>query len=108
MFTGNSSLRRRLSKCNDLPVATISSGLPLKGVKKVRNFDCIKNEQHLRAILKRHINKEIMCNTKPSIDMIYKTLEEAYESGMGYDVSDMKNAIYALALDSSNQSDTMS
>ena len=106
VFTGNSSLRRRLSKCNDLPVATISSGLPLKGVKKVRNFDCIKNEQHLRAILKRHINKEIMCNTKPSIDMIYKTLEEAYESGMGYDVSDMKNAIYALALDSSNQSDT--
>lgn len=31
VFTGNSSLRRKLTKCNDLPVATISSGLPLKG-----------------------------------------------------------------------------
>lgn len=31
VFTGNSSLRRKLSKCNDLPIATISSGLPMKG-----------------------------------------------------------------------------
>ena len=31
VFTGNSSLRRKLSKCNNLPIATISSGLPLKG-----------------------------------------------------------------------------
>ena len=30
VFNGKSSLRRRLSKCNDLPIAHISSGLPLK------------------------------------------------------------------------------
>ena len=30
VFTGNSSLRRKLTKCNTLPIATISSGLPLK------------------------------------------------------------------------------
>lgn len=107
VFTGNSSLRRRLSKCNNLPIATISSGLPMKGGKPtVLNFDGIKNEKMLRSILKRHINKEIMGNTKPSIDMIYKTLEEAYESGIGYDVSDMRNAIYMLAASSSNQADT--
>ena len=106
VFTGNSSLRRRLSKCNNLPIANISSGLPLKGGKKVLNFDGIKNEKMLRSLLKRHINKEIMGNTKPSIDMIYKVLEEAYESGIGYDVSDMKNAIYMLAASSSNQADT--
>lgn len=107
VFTGNSSLRRRLSKCNNLPIATISSGLPMKGGKStVLNFDGIKNEKMLRSILKRHINKEIMGNTKPSIDMIYKTLEEAYESGIGYDVSDMRNAIYMLAASSSNQADT--
>jgi hypothetical protein len=29
-FTGDTSLRRRLSKCNNVPVATIKSGLPLK------------------------------------------------------------------------------
>lgn len=107
VFTGNSSLRRRLSKCNNLPIATISSGLPMKGGKPtVLNFDGIKNEKMLRSILKRHINKEIMGNTKPSIDMIYKTLEEAYESGIGYDVSDMRNAIYMLAASSSNQAET--
>lgn len=106
VFTGNSSLRRRLSKCNNLPIATISSGLPLKGGKKMVNFDGIKNEKMLRSLLKRHINKEIMVNTKPSIDMIYKVLEEAYESGIGYDVSDMRNAIYMLAASSSNQAET--
>lgn len=106
VFNGNSSLRRMLTKCNDLPIATISSGLPLKEVKNVINFDGIKNEKSLRTLIKRHLNKEIMGNTKPSIDMIYKCLEEAYESGYGYDVSDMKNAIYAFAAGSSNQADT--
>ena len=106
VFTGNSSLRRRLSKCNNLPIAKIGSGLPLKGGKKVINFDGIKNEKMIRSLLKRHINKEIMGNTKPSIDMIYKILEEAYESGVGYDVSDMQNAVYTLAASSSNQADT--
>ncbi len=106
VFTGNSSLRRRLSKCNNIPIATISSGLALKGVKKMINFDGVKNEKMLRSILKRHINKEIMVNTKPSIDMIYKVLEEAYESGIGYDVSDLKNAVYVLAASSTNQADT--
>ena len=107
VFSGNSSLRRKLSKCNDLPIATINSGLPLKeGGKTVINFDGIKNEKALRTLLKRHLHKEIMGSTKPSIDMIKKVLDEAYESGMGYDVSDMENAIYALAISSTNQSKT--
>lgn len=29
VFVGQSSLRRKLSKCNNLPIATLSSGLPL-------------------------------------------------------------------------------
>ena len=106
VFSGKSSLRRKLSKCNDLNIATISSGLPLKEVKSLINFDGIKNEKMLRSLLKRHLNKEIMGNTKPSIDMIKKCLDEAYASGIGYDVSDMKNAVFALAASSSNQADT--
>lgn len=107
VFTGKSSLRRKLTKCVGLPIAMISSGLPLKGAnKKMINFDGIKSEKQLRALLKRHINKEIMINTKPSIDMIYKVLDEAYTSGLCYDVSDMRNAIYALAASSSNQTPT--
>lgn len=106
VFSGNSSLRRALTKCNTLPIATLNSGLPLKEVKSVINFDGIKNEKGLRTLIKKHLNKEIMGATKPSIDMIYKCLEEAYEEGYGYDVSDMKNAIFAFAAGSTNQADT--
>ena len=106
VFSGGSSLRRRLTKCNDLPIATISSGLPLKeGGKAVINFDGIKSEKALRTLIKRHLNKEIMGATKPSVDMIYKVLEEAYASGLGYDVSDMENAVFAFAAGSTNQAD---
>lgn len=106
IFSGGSSLRRKLTKCNDLPIATISSGLPLKeGGNSVLNFDGIKNERMLRSLIKRHLNKEIMGYTTPSVQMIKKCLDEAYESDMGYDVSDMQNAIYALALSSTNNSD---
>lgn len=106
VFSGNSSLRRALTKCNNLPIATLNSGLPLKEVKAVINFDGIKNEKGLRTLIKKHLNKEIMGATKPSIDMIYKILEEAYGDGYGYDVSDLKDAIYAFAAGSSNQADT--
>lgn len=105
VFSGNSSLRRALTKCNTLPIATLNSGLPLREVKSVINFDGIKNEKALRTLIKRHLNKEIMGATKPSIDMIYKVLEEAYEAGYGYDVGDMKNAVFAFAAGSTNQSD---
>lgn len=106
VFTGGSSLRRRLLKCNNLQIATLSSGLPLKeGGNKMINFDGIKNERMLRDLLKRHINKEIMGNTAPSVQMIKKVLDEAYEAGYGYDVSDLRNDIYTLALSSNNQSE---
>ena len=107
VFTGNSSVRRKLTKCNNLPIATINSGLPLKeGGKAVINFDGILNEKGMRTLIKKHLNKEIMGATKPSIDMIKKILDEAYESGVGYDVSDMEDAIFAFAAGSSNQKNT--
>lgn len=105
VFTGKSSLRRKLTKCNDLPIATISSGLPLRSENKLINFDGIKNEKALRTLIKRHLAKEIMGATKPSIDMIYKVLEEAYASGFGYDVTDLRNAVFTLAGNSTNQAD---
>lgn len=103
VFTGKSSLRRKFTKCNNLPIATISSGLPLKGADKVINFDGVKNEKGLRTLIKRNINKEYHPATKPSIDFIYKILEDAYNSGMSYDVTDMRNAVMAFAAQSSNQ-----
>ena len=105
VFTGKSSLRRKLTKCNDLPVATISSGLPLKGEDKVVNFDAIKNEKSLRTLIKRNLNKEYHPGTKPSIDFIHKILQDAYDSGMSYDVTDLRNEVLAFAINSTNQSD---
>lgn len=104
VFTGGSSLRRKLTKCNDLPIATISSGLPLKGEKMV-NFDTIKSEKGLRTAIKRNLNKEVHGATKPSVDFIHKILEDAYSQGLKYDVTDMRNAIYAFAAGSTNQAE---
>ena len=104
VFTGNSSLRRKLSKCNDLPIATISSGLPLKGEKMI-NFDAVKSEKGLRTLIKRNLNKEIHSGTKPSIDFIFKILDDAYKSGMCYDVSDLYSAVLSFAANSTNQSE---
>ena len=103
-FVGNSSLRRKLSKCNNLPVAHINSGLPLKG-EKVINFENVKSEKGLRDLITRNLNKEIHPGTKPSIDFIYKILEEAYASGMKYDVTNMRPKILAFANNSTNQAD---
>ena len=106
VFTGKSSLRRMLTKCNNLPIATISSGLPLKGDdKSLVNWDGIKNEKMLRTMIKRNLNKEYHGATKPSVDYIAKLLDDAYNSGIGYDVSDMKNEIFAFAAGSTHQAD---
>lgn len=105
IFNGKSSLRRMLTKCVNLPVAVISSGLPLKEDKKMLDNDSIKNEQHLRALIKKNLNKEIHPGTKPSIDFIDKLLNDAYESGIPYDVSDMYNVLVGFAANSTNQAD---
>lgn len=105
IFTGGSSLRRKLSKCNNLPIATISSGLPTKGEHKMVNFESIKSEKGLRAILKKNINKEVHPGTKPSIDFIYKILEDAYSDGLKYDVTDMRPSILSFATGSTNQAE---
>ena len=103
--TGGNSIRRKLTKCNDLPIATISSGLPLKGEDKLVNFDAVQSEKGLRSLIERNLNKEIHPATKPSIDFINKILDDAYKSGLNYDVRDMYNKVLAFAAQSSNQAD---
>ena len=105
VYTGKSSLRRKLSKCNNLPIATISSGLPLKGEDKVVNFDVVKTEKGIRTLIKRNLRKEIHPGTKPSIDFIHKILDDAYKSDLAYDVSDMKPAVLSFAASSTHQSE---
>lgn len=106
VFTGNSSLRRKLTKCTNDKIATISSGLPLKGGStKMINFEATKNEKALRTIIKKNLNKEYHGATKPSMDFIFKVVEDYYNSGKKYDISDMYNAILNFAAGSTNQAD---
>lgn len=107
VFTGKSALRRRLTKCNDLDIAKISSGLPLieGGGKKVINKEAAKSEKQLRSRIQKGLNREVWGNTKPSMDFIFKTLNDAYESGLHYDVSDMRQDILIFAMKSSNNAD---
>lgn len=105
VFSGKSSLRRKLTKCNNLPIRTISSGLPTRKENVMVSENVIKSEIGIRKMIKRNMEKEFHPGTKPSIDFIYKILEDAYERGVKYDVSDMKNDIYAFAMNSTNQSD---
>lgn len=106
VFVGSSALRRRLTKCNNLPVSTISSGLKTKGAKrKVNSEATIKSEQGLRKMIFRNLKKEIHPSTKCSIDFIEHILNEAYESGMAYDVSDMFPAVLTFANNSTHHAE---
>ena len=105
VFTGNASLRRKKTKTNGGHIATIKSGLPLKGAKQMVNFDGIKDEQHLRNFIKKCIAKAHHGATKPEMDFIFDTLKNAYESGISYDVSDMYQPILVFATNSTNNSE---
>ena len=104
VFNGDASLRRKLSKCNKNLITTINSGLPLKKEKMI-NFDTVKSEKGIRDLIRRNLNKEIHPGTKPSIDFIYAILEEAYNSGLHYDVSDMRQKVLTFAMRSTHQAD---
>lgn len=108
VFTGNAALRRQLTLCNDIPIAEISSGLPIKEVKggnKMVDWDGFKNEKILRAMIVKNLKKEYHPATKPSIDYIDKLLSDAYNSGASYDVRDMQNDVLAFAMGSTHKAD---
>lgn len=105
VFNGNSSLRRCLKSCNDISIATLNSGLPLKGEKKVLKGEQVRSERALRELIKRSLRKEIHGHAKPEIDFIFHILEEAYNSDLKYDVTDLRPSVQALAMSSSHQAD---
>jgi len=102
-FPGNGSLRRKLTRCNNIEVAQINSGLPFREKKKVIEKSTLKNEEMLRGLLSRALNYQIHVSTKPSIDFIEHILNEAYMNGIVYDVTDMRPQLIVFANGSSNK-----
>lgn len=104
VFSGKSSLRRLFTKCCNLAVATITSGLPLKGEKNVVDFEGVKSEKALRTLIRKNLAKEIHPGTKPSVDFIFKILNDEYEKGnISFDLRDMRPAVLAFAANSTHQ-----
>nr|DAW59926.1 MAG TPA: DNA polymerase [Caudoviricetes sp.] len=103
VFRGNSSLRRRFSYSNGLPIAPISGGLPERKQKVIRN-DIVTNERTMRALIEKALRKEVHSATKPNIDFIEKILTEAYNSGVEYDLSSLESDVIMFAASSSNHS----
>lgn len=101
--TGKSAIRRRLTRCNNLQITTISSGLPMKGEKRVVNMDVVMTEGKLRNLVLKNLKKEIHGDTRSSIDFIKKLLDEACDSGVKYDLRDLQNDVYNFASRSTNQ-----
>lgn len=104
---GKASMRRKLTRCNNVPIATITSGLPLRERrKKVYNEFEFKDANHLRNSILKMI-KKVQVDKEgfhaPTVSLIYKDLEDAYNQGFSYDVSDLANLIYDFGQESTHQ-----
>lgn len=104
---GHEALRRKVTKCNNIPITTLGSGLAKREPRETKMLDVkqIQTEKGLRDMILRNLHKEFHPGTKPSVDFIKKILDDAYNNGLIYDVSDMKSAVTIFAAKSTNQSD---
>ncbi len=106
VFKGGSALRRMLTICNNVAIATISAGLPLKEDKKrgdnVIDWKGFKNTKMLKSFVVNCLQKKHHGYTKPEMNYLKSELDKWYESGETYDIRDFDSNIYAFACDSSN------
>ena len=101
---GSWALRRKLTKCNDIPIATLTSGFPIKEAKpQMIDPKAIKDDKHLINLIKKALRKEIPPGkTVTSVNFIKTVLDEAYASGISYDVIPLRPDIIAFAGKSTN------
>ena len=101
---GSWALRRKLTKCNDIPIATLTSGLPQKETKtEMIDKTVIKDDKHLLNLIKKALRKEIPPGaTVTNVSFIKKILDEAYDSGISYDMTVTRPDIIAFAGQSHN------
>ena len=106
VYSGKSALRRRLTECTDHQGLTeVEVGyLPVKEQPVIKQ-EVMQSEKSIRKLISRNLRKEIHPGTKPSIDFIKKILDDAYKSGMPYDVSDIRQKVLTFAMKSTHQAD---
>jgi hypothetical protein len=102
---GDASLRRRLTKCNAIPIATLPVGTLQLKEAPVLSERTIKDEAHLRAHVRKALRKGYHPGTKSNVDMIKKVTDEAYDTGMSFDITDLKPSVISFAAGSTNQSE---
>ena len=105
-FAGKSSLRRKLTWCNDIPIAPITSGLPLRKEKKqMVDMMTFRSQRHLMSFIVKQLRKETHADTHSSVSFIKKALDDAYESGMPYCIpEDLRESVMEFAKNSTNHS----
>lgn len=104
VYAGHAPLRRKVSLCNDIQIATLTGGLPLKETKGMVNSNIIENEKHLRALIEKALRKEIPpYYTITNVQFICKILNDAYNQGLEYDVSDMYQRVLVFGMKSHHQ-----
>lgn len=107
VYKGKSSLRRQFSRSNGVrKIAHISSGLPRKEENRkmldnVQGF--VHTERTMRATIERALRKEYHASTSQSVNLIVQIFNQAYQSGVKYDLSDMESDISLFASSSTNQ-----
>lgn len=106
VFTGNASLRRKLTKCNNLPIAELASGLPFKEKKGGSMIDVndewYKNLKASFSAICNALEKKHHGHTRPEINYIHKILTDLYRSGVSYDFRELQPKVFAFAVQSSN------
>ena len=106
VFTGKQALRRQVTQFNELPITSITTGLPTKeaGARVYKDVEIISwNEKKMRNAIIGNLLKKYHDSTKSSIDFIGYILDQAQKEGVKYDLTDMQNDVMDFALSSTNQ-----
>lgn len=98
VYSGNQALRRKLTRCNNLSINHISSGLPLKKEKPMVDKNIVMEEKKMRNTILKATRKEIHPSTIQNMNFIKEVLDGAYKSGQKYDVSDLYDDIFTFCI----------
>ena len=100
VYKGKSALRRKLTLCNDEPIAHLMEGyLPLKEVSnKVVTDHEIKDAEHLINFIKRGIlPSKPYGSTIVTVKFIGDKIEEAKKANIEFDISCLKTSLVGFA-----------